>query len=84
MKGLRNQTVTFELIPVDNVSGRYKSAAEALNYGGEKAHGEYIMFVHQDVYLHSDHWLENAEKVLDDISGLGIAGVAGMCSTGST
>lgn len=78
LKSLKNQTVKFELIALDNTGGNFKSAAEALNYGGEKAKGKYIMFVHQDVDLCSITQLEEAEKMLDSIPNLGIAGVAGM------
>ena len=78
LKSLKNQTVDYELIAVDNIKGIFKSAAEALNYGGRKAKGKYIMFVHQDVDLCSSTWLEEAEKMLDSIPSLGIAGVAGM------
>jgi hypothetical protein len=77
MKGLKNQTAEFELIALDNTKGEFKSASEALNYGGKRATGKYIMFVHQDVDLGSNSWLEDVEKILDDIPDLGIAGVAG-------
>lgn len=79
LKSLKNQTVEFELITLDNTVNAFKSAAEALNYGGNKAKGKYIMFVHQDVDLSSNTWLEGVEKMLDSISNLGIAGVAGSC-----
>lgn len=77
LKSLSSQTVEFELTKVDNTSGSFRSASEALNYGGKKAKGKYIMFVHQDVDLSSSTWLENTEKMLDGIHNLGIAGVAG-------
>ncbi len=35
------------------------------------------MFVHQDVDLSKNTWLEEVEKVLDELPNLGIAGVAG-------
>jgi len=82
LKSLKTQTVKFELIAVDNTNGQFKSAAEALNYGGKQASGKYIMFVYQDVELDSDLWLENVEKLLDNIPDLGIAGVAGMSEKG--
>lgn len=82
LKGLENQTVEFELITVDNTRNRFKSAAEALNYGGGKAKGKYIMFVHQDVELPSNSSLGNVEKILEEVSDLGIAGVAGMSEKG--
>ena len=77
LKSLKNQTVDYELILLDNAKGKYKSAAEALNYGGRRAKGKYIMFVHQDVDLSSNSWLEEVEKMLDSMQNLGIAGVAG-------
>lgn len=78
LKSLKNQTVEFELIRIDNTRNRFKSAAEALNYGGKKVKGNYIMFVHQDVNLTLNSCLENAEKILKSISNLGIAGVTGV------
>ncbi|KKI00364.1 family 2 glycosyl transferase [Methanosarcina sp. 1.H.T.1A.1] len=77
LKSLENQTLDYELIIVDNTKGTFKSAAEALNYGGRKAKRKYIMFVHNDVSLSSNKWLEETEKMLDSLSNLGIAGVAG-------
>ncbi len=77
LKSLKNQTVKFEFIGIDNTKGQFKSAAEALNYGGGQAKGEYLMFVHQDVDLSSNTWLEEVKKILDKLSNLGIAGIAG-------
>lgn len=79
LKSLKNQTVKHELILINNIESKFKSAAEALNYGGRKAKGDYIMFVHQDVDLYSNTRLEEVEKILDKLSNLGIAGVAGSC-----
>ncbi|PKP61968.1 family 2 glycosyl transferase [Candidatus Atribacteria bacterium HGW-Atribacteria-1] len=79
LKSLKNQTVDYEIIALDNTQRKYKSAAEALNYGGRKAKGDYIMFVHQDIILGSDLWIEKAEKILDKLPNFGIAGVAGRC-----
>ena len=78
LKSLKNQTVKFELIKLNNTKGQFKSAAEALNYGGKKAKGKYLMFIHQDVDLSSNTWLEDMEKMLDSIPNLGIAGVVGV------
>lgn len=77
LKSLINQTVDYELITVDNTKGSFESAAEALNYGGRKAKGKYIMFVHQDVDLSSNTWLVEVEKIVDSLPNIGIAGVAG-------
>ena len=65
------------MILVDNTQNKFKSASEALNYGGEQATGEYIIFSHQDIDLLSKKFLEDLELILDKITNLGIAGVAG-------
>jgi GT2 family glycosyltransferase len=83
LRSLRRQTVKYDLIALDNVKEGYRSAAEALNYAGGKAAGKYIMFVHQDVELGSDAWLEDVERVLEDTPDIGIAGVAGMSGKGT-
>lgn len=77
LKSLKNQSVEYEIILMDNTNGKYKSAAEALNKGGKNAKADYLMFVHQDIDLLSDTWLENSEKILNSLNNLGIAGVAG-------
>lgn len=82
LKGLDNQTTEYELITLNNTDNKYKSAAAAFNYSGAKAKGKYIMFVHQDMWLGSDSWLEDAEKALKSIPDLGVAGVAGMSEEG--
>jgi hypothetical protein len=79
LKSLDNQAVEFELIGLDNTKYQYRSAAEALNYGGGIAKGKYIMFAHQDISLLTEDWLYKAECLLDKIPKIGIAGVAGIC-----
>ena len=83
LKSLHKQTSTYEQILLDNTKGQFNSASEALNYGGRKAKGKYIIFVHQDIELGSDLWLDRAEKTLNYLPELGIAGVAGMSEQGS-
>lgn len=82
IKSLKKQTSKFELVALDNTNGEFKSASEALNYGGYMATGKYLMFIHQDVDLATETWLEEVEKTLDGIPDLGIAGVAGMSESG--
>jgi hypothetical protein len=77
LNSLKKQTAKYEQIFLDNIQGQYKSAAEALNYGGRKAKEKYIMFIHQDVDLCSSKWLEDTENMLSSLSNLGIVGVAG-------
>jgi len=84
LTGMQNQIADYELILIDNTHERFSSAAKALNYGGRKATSKYIMFVHQDVYLPSANWLNQAENYLNLIHDLGIAGVAGMAERGNS
>ncbi len=81
LKGLEGQTREFELVLVDNTTCAFRSAADALNYGAEKAKGEYLLFAHQDVRLLSADWLEKAEAFLRSKPDTGVAGVAGMIKT---
>ncbi len=78
LKSLTTQSVEYEVILIDNIDGKFKSAPEALNYGGDKANGDHLMFVHQDVELISNKWLEDNEKVIKRLDNCGIAGVAGI------
>ena len=81
LKSIKNQTTKVELILLDNREGRFKSAAEALNFGGEQANGKYLMFVHQDIILYSNLWTEKVERMLDKLPNFGIVGVAGKCKS---
>jgi len=76
LNSLKYQNIDYELILIDNTTGEFKSAAEALNYGGKKAKGNYLMFIHQDFELESNA-LDGLERTLNSLSNLGIAGVAG-------
>lgn len=82
LRSLESQTAKFELILLDNRDGRYKSAAQALNDGGRKAAGDFIMFAHQDMWLATSIWLEDAENILRTLPDLAVAGVAGMSEAG--
>jgi hypothetical protein len=80
LKGLKNQTENYELIVIEDSKTDFKSAAQALNHGGEKASGDYIIFVHQDVLMESKTWLSDLHKMLMTIENLGAAGIAGKSS----
>ncbi|MDE6059141.1 MAG: glycosyltransferase family protein [Clostridia bacterium] len=80
VKYLEAQSVfpSTELILLDNRKNRFSSAASALNYGAEKANGEVIVFMHQDIYLWDDKFLEKYYNFLHNHANaiLGVAGVA--------
>lgn len=78
IKSLDNANSEYELILINNTGNKFKSAAEALNFGGNKANGDYIAFIHQDIKFNSPNFLEKLGAVLDGIDDLGIAGMAGV------
>lgn len=71
-----------EYIPVDNTAGQFPSAGAALNYGASLAGHEVVVFVHQDVYLHSLAALEEAAGVLHRDRSLGLVGAIGVTPDG--
>lgn len=72
-----------EYLPVDNRDGRFASAGAALNDGARRARHDVVVFVHQDVYLHSLVALEAAAAALKDDPGTGLLGAVGITSSGS-
>ncbi len=84
LKGLANQAAHYEIIAIDNRASSFNSAAAALNHGARQAKGAWLLFIHQDVLLFSDDWLESAEKILDQERPDGWTGVAGQDAEGRT
>ena len=82
MKGLSRQTAPYELIAIDNSHDALGHVAEAMNRGGQRATGKYLLFIHQDVELISPTWLRDAERMLDAMPDLGVAGIAGADQAG--
>lgn len=71
----------IELIAMDNRDGQFSSCAQGLNHGAEQSGGEYLLFMHQDVYL----WdLQAVEKYCEYLSSNphSVIGVAGVCANG--
>ena len=79
-----NNSPPNQTILLDNTEKKFRSAAEASNFGAKQATGKYIMFVHQDIELMSSTWLADTEKMLEKIPDLGIAGVIGKSNKGKT
>ena len=77
LNSLQKQNKEYQLILLDNTEHKYRTAAQALNGGGLKATGKYILFAHQDVALISKNWLADVEKTLNHLDKLGVVGVAG-------
>jgi hypothetical protein len=66
-----------EYLPVDNVDGRYRSAGAALNHGASLARNDVVVFVHQDVFLHSLTAVIRAAGQMR-VGGLGVLGAVGV------
>lgn len=67
-----------ELIAVDNREGRFSTAGAALNHGARIARNPVVVFVHQDVVLHSLPRLEEVAAELLDATDIGILGACGI------
>jgi len=80
LPSLEKQTSTYEMLAIDNTENIYKSAPAILNETAKKAKYTYLMFVHQDVALESSTWLEDVQRDISSLPGLGAAGVAGKNS----
>lgn len=80
--GLKDSPAT-ELIAVDNRTGVFASAGAALNHGARSAQHDVVVFVHQDVVLHSLPTLEIAAARLLSNPALGMIGAVGIDSRGT-
>ena len=78
----RHEAPATEYIPVDNSGGAFASAGAALNHGASLARNEVVVFVHQDVYLHSLAALEEAAGMLVRRPEIGMHGSVGITADG--
>lgn len=67
--------VDYEIVHIDN-SHRSYSIFEAYNLGVERAKGDYLCFMHEDVLFHSKDWGKIVENYLAQpfVGALGVAG----------
>lgn len=80
---LADQSEQLEFIEVDNSSGQFDRAAAALNWGAQRASGEWVAFVHQDVHLIGENWTRNLQRVLERLRPSGWVGVMGRDDCGT-
>jgi hypothetical protein len=76
-------TGDVEYIPVDNTSHAFASAGAALNQAAALARHEVVVFVHQDVYLHSVERIARAAAHLRD-GAWGLLGANGVTREGES
>lgn len=72
----------LEYLPVDNRGQRHTTAGAALNEGVRAATRDVVVFVQQDIYLHSLAALEEAAVLLMDDPRLGLVGAIGIAADG--
>lgn len=78
---LNDESTDVEYLPIDNVNGAYPTAGAALNYGASLAKNNVLVFVHQDVFLHSLTALKEAAGRMS-AEGFGLLGATGISSEG--
>lgn len=79
---LRDQAPDLEYLPIDNTDGSFDSAGAALNHGAAQATRDFVVCVHQDVYLHSLEALEEAAAMLARDDSIGLLGAVGPDAKG--
>lgn len=78
---INRQTVADEIetIILENENNKnYSSAAQALNDGAKMANGEFLFFMHQDIYLWDLSAIEKCVSYLEEHKDT-VVGVAGVC-----
>ena len=79
---LARQQGAHQFVAIDNRGGRFGSASQALNHGAQEAVGDWIIFLHQDIELLGNNWIERAESYLALADPNGWHGVVGRDTTG--
>lgn len=74
----RSSAPDTEFIAIDNRGNPFTTAGAALNHGAAAARNDVIVFVHQDVVLHSLIALEEAAAILMADRRIGILGAVGI------
>lgn len=71
----------FEIIRVDTTAKHYSSAAAALNDGASRAKGDYFVFLHQDIVIDNENFIDELMKMIKR-QPFYVAGVAGAKQIG--
>ncbi|WP_337967359.1 glycosyltransferase [uncultured Flavobacterium sp.] len=68
--------VKFELIIINNSQNKY-SIFEAYNLGIKQSKGEYLCFIHDDIFIHTNDWGKIISDTFEENNTVGLIGVAG-------
>ena len=66
----------FEFIVIDNSTNKY-SIFEAYSIGIKKSIGNYLCFMHDDIFIHSNNWGVSIDEIYKNDSKIGLIGIAG-------
>lgn len=66
----------FELIIIDNSQNKH-SIFEAYNLGISRSKGQYLCFIHDDIFFHTQNWGAVINTVFQSDPKIGLIGVAG-------
>ena len=69
----------YELIAIDNSEGQY-SIFSAYSKGIKSAIGNIICFMHEDVSIETNGWMQSVESIFDKNVEIGLLGVIGDCA----
>lgn len=67
---------SHELIVINNSRNRY-SIFEAYNVGISRANFSYIVFMHDDILIHSYEWGKDVQEIFEKDNNVGLIGIAG-------
>lgn len=73
---------SVDYVPVDNTTHAFTTAGAALNHGARRAKHDVVVFVHQDVYLHSIDRLIEVAALLGEGGSWGLLGASGVAASG--
>ena len=68
--------VNYEIILIDNSENSY-SIFEAYNIGIKKSKGDYLCFMHDDVFMHTNNWGTILQNIFNKDPQIGLIGIAG-------
>ncbi|MBR4574436.1 MAG: hypothetical protein IKO16_05960 [Lachnospiraceae bacterium] len=77
MRSVNNQLNDIEIILIDNTTGVYSSAVNALEYGISRSTTDIYIFAHQDVYIKEKDGLERFARIIQEGRDGDVFGVAG-------
>ena len=74
----RSEVDDLDYVLIDNRDGSFPSAGAAFNAAASRARHDHLVFVHQDVVLHSLTALERAAASAGADHGIGLMGAFGV------